>query len=73
MTGLRINGQLHYVADQNDFIDLVSRYMGMDAEQYLRDLLQECESESVDYSAVYSAIEDAQNSLDYALSELGVC
>lgn len=73
MDGLKINGQLHYVADQNDFIDLVARYMGMDAEQYLRDLLQECEYEPVDYSAVYSAIEDARNSLDYALDELGVC
>ena len=41
MEGLRIGGQLHYVMCPEDFIDLVAKYMGMDAERYLQSLIND--------------------------------
>ena len=73
MDGLLINGQLYYVANQEDFLDLVLRYMGSDAETYLRELLKDYECEHVDIDSVYEHIESARATLEDALDVLGVC
>ena len=43
MDGLRIGAQLEYVRGAEDFIDLVSKYMGADAEKYLEALINDYE------------------------------
>ena len=45
MTGLRINGQLQYVYDIQQFIDLVEKYMGDDSAKYLEQYVIDTELE----------------------------
>lgn len=69
MTGLLINGQLHYVSedDNQDFIDLVEKYMGYDSAKYLIDIL-----ENIEYENQYMKykIEKIKDKLDYDNEEI---
>jgi hypothetical protein len=69
MTGLLINGQLHYVSedDNQDFIDLVEKYMGCDSAKYLIDIL-----ENIEYENQYMKhkIEKVKDKLDYDNEEV---
>lgn len=62
MDGLRIGGQLHYVMNPDDFIDLVAKYMGTDAERYLQSLLS-------DYECHIKALHDDINTLEAELAD----
>lgn len=60
MDGLLINGQLYYVQTKDDFVDLVAKYMGMDSEKYLQNLLN-------DYDYHINALNDDISTLESEL------
>ena len=45
MEGLVIDGEVYYVDDIRDFIELVDRFMGMDSSRYLSEYINDCESD----------------------------
>lgn len=62
MDSIRVNGELHYIYDYNDFVSLVGRYMGDDARHYAE--------ETKDYFTKYSyndlcwAVDKLRNAVD---------
>ena len=67
MEGLMINGQLQYVKDMNDFIDLVDKYMGYDSAKWLENHIGDVREET---QQLIDMMEECAGYLNSALDSL---
>ena len=69
MESLLINGNVEYVGELKDFIELVDKYMGLDSADYLRSLLsnrsniEDALSEIVDLADSVADLADSLSSM----------
>ena len=70
MDGLVINGQVYYVSDMKDFIDLVRDVMGDGSAKWLEEHLEDVDEGKAE---LLNMIEDASHYLNEALDALSYC